>query len=235
MEISCVWEHNGQDTILHAVNFPGAFSRGNSLEQARGKMPLEIVSYLRWLGREAPTALTTAIVQEKTSALDIRDADSGVLFDAERLPMTQEEYAQGKSLAMKSAADFHALYQSIADKDTSCLPVRRCFYGNVSRTAEEMYQHTRNVNCYYFSEIGVEADNAGSIVDCRARGFAALERQEDYLRNPVFEGSYGEQWSLRKVLRRFVWHDRIHGKAMWRMAVKTFGAQSVDDVFCFRE
>ena len=35
---------------------------------------------------------------------------------------------------------------------------------------------------------------------------------EDFLKNPVISGSYGEEWSLRKLLRRFVWHDRIHAR-----------------------
>lgn len=233
MEIQCVWEHNGGDSILYAVNFVGAFSRGGSLEQALEKMPREVVSYSRWLGAEAPDVLTAAVVQEKASDLEIRDADSDVMFDLERLPMSGEEYARLKKLAMRSASDFHALYESIADKNTSCLPFRRSFYGDVPRTAEEMYRHTRDVNSYYFSEIGVTADNSGTIEECRARAFEALERQLGYLRNTVFDGSYGEEWSLRKVLRRFVWHDRIHAKAMWRMAVKTFGEKGADNVFRF--
>ena len=59
------------------------------------------------------------------------------------------------------------------------------------------------------------------------------EKQEDFLRNEVVIGSYDEAWSLRKVLRRFIWHDRIHAKAMYRMAVKTFGEGIVPDVFRF--
>lgn len=39
-------------------------------------------------------------------------------------------------------------------------------------------------------------------------------------------------WSVRKVLRRFVWHDRIHAKAMWKMMKKTFPEVQFDDVFC---
>lgn len=49
----------------------------------------------------------------------------------------------------------------------------------------------------------------------------------------VCVGSYGEEWSLRKVLRRFIWHDRIHAKAMYRMAIKTFGPDVVPNIFCF--
>ena len=119
------------------------------------------------------------------------------------------------------------------DKDKSILSPRETFYGTVPRTAEEMYQHTKNVNRYYFSEIGVNADNDGTILDCRKRGFALLERQPDFLTQPPRTGSYDEKWSLRKVLRRFVWHDRIHAKAMYRMALKTFGEHSVPDVFRF--
>lgn len=45
--------------------------------------------------------------------------------------------------------------------------------------------------------------------------------------------AYEEEWSLRKVLRRFIWHDRIHAKAMARMAAKTFGAGHFTDPFKF--
>ena len=60
-----------------------------------------------------------------------------------------------------------------------------------------------------------------------------MEKQEGFLQNAVVIGSYDEAWSLKKVLRRFLWHDRIHAKAMYRMAVKTFGEGSVPDVFRF--
>ena len=92
-----------------------------------------------------------------------------------------------------------------------------------------MDQHTKNVNAYYFGEIGVEAYNHGSIVECRRKGFEMLERQPNYLEMGVFEGSYGELWSLRKVLRRFIWHDRIHAKAMYRMGINTFDMSIIPD------
>lgn len=89
------------------------------------------------------------------------------------------------------------------------------------------------MNDYYFGEIGVYTDNAGTIFECRKKGFDLLEDSENYLNNRVFNGSYNEQWSLRKVLRRFIWHDRIHAKAMYKMARKTFGENSVENVFGF--
>ena len=234
MKIRCVWEHNGDDTLLYADNFAGAFTRGHTRETAVAKMRAEVLSYLRWRGTPAPCAAAEIeIVQEKSSGIDVRDADSDVLFESERAPLTMEEYLALKSLALKSARDFHALYESIPDKNRSCLPDRKTFYGPVPRTAEEMYRHTKSVNSYYFAEIDVTADNGGTILECRERGFSALESIPDFLTLPPCAGSYGEEWSLRKVLRRFIWHDRIHAKAMFRMAQKTFPDCQIPDVFKF--
>lgn len=232
MEIQCIWEHNGGDSLLYAGNLPGAYARGASRDEAMDKMAAQAAAYLAWKGGPAPRGLRPVVVQEKASGLAVSDADSDVLFDTERAPLTPAEYEPLKELALRSAADFLALYEAVPDKDKSCLPARVSFYGPVPRTAREMYEHTKNVNSYYFGEIGVEVGNEGSILEGRRRGFALLERQPGYLAAPARTGSFGEEWSLRKLLRRFIWHDRIHAKAMWRMAQKTFGAP-IANPFCF--
>ena len=231
--IKCVWEHNGNDTLLYAVDYIGAYTRGESLDVAKAKMPAEISSYLKWCGENTSNDFEIVITSEKVSDLNIKDADSDVLFESEKESLTAEEYKQLKSLALKSAKDFLALYESIPDKRATAISERKTFYGNVPRSADEMYEHTKNVNEYYFAEIDVDADNNGNIYECRKRGFEQLESKADYLNNAVIEGSYGEDWSLRKVLRRFIWHDRIHAKAMYRIAIKVFGAENVANPFCF--
>ena len=233
MTINCVWEHNGDDTLLYASDYIGAYTRGESLEIAKAKMPGEIISYLKWLGEDVTDSIEIIITQEKDSDLAIKDADSDVLFESEKAPLTTDEYEKLKALALKSAKDFLALYESIPDKSATAIAERKTFYGNVPRSADEMYEHTKSVNEYYFAEIDVDADNSGNIYECRKRGFEILETKPDYLNNSVIEGSYGEDWSLRKVLRRFIWHDRIHARAMYRMAVKVFGAENIANPFCF--
>jgi len=233
MNVKCVWEHNGNDSLLYSINFIGAYTRGKSREEALSKMPREINAYLRWTGECAHENICVEITQEKVSELRINDADSDVIFEEEKALLTFEEYTELKALAIKSADDFLRLYNTIPDVNKSALPIRGTFYGQAPRTAKEMYDHTKNVNDYYFAEIGIAADNLGTISECRKRGFAQLEMQSDFLTRGVVVGSYGEEWSLRKVLRRFIWHDRIHAKAMYRMAIRTFGDHSVSNVFCF--
>ncbi len=232
MKVNCVWEHNGNDTLLYAVDYIGAYTRGENLEIAIAKMPHEISSYLKWLGEDTSDSMEVVIVGEKDSDLAIKDADSNVLFENEKAPLTADEYEKMKALALKSSKDFLALYESIPDKSATAIVERKTFYGTVPRSADEMYEHTRNVNEYYFAEIDIDTDNSGNIYECRKRGFEILETKLDYLDNPVIEGSYGEDWSLRKVLRRFIWHDRIHARAMYRMAVKVFGAENIANPFC---
>lgn len=233
MKINCIWEHNGKDTLLYADNLVGAFTRGENIDAALGKMQQEVQSYAAWAGEKIDGDIRPVIVQEKDSELEIKDADSDVLFLSEEEPLTLQEYVKLRDLALKSAEDFLRLYEAIPEKNVSALPMRKTFYGQVPRTAEEMYIHTKNVNSYYFGEIGIEADNEGTILECRKRGFEKLENTEDFLNGRLQEGSYGEMWSVRKVLRRFIWHDRIHAKAMWKMAKKTFEGVEVENVFCF--
>lgn len=167
----CVWEHNGNDTLLYSVDCVGAYTRGSSLEAAMAKMSAEIEAYSLWLGQEYIHDTDIEIIQEKDCDLRIADADSDILFDTERAPLSREEYEELKALVLKSARDFYDLYSSISNKNESCLPHRQTFYGAVPRTAQEMYEHTKNVNSYYFAEIDIDVDNEGTIYDCRKRGF----------------------------------------------------------------
>lgn len=69
MIIHCVWEHNGSDTLLYATNFVGAYTRGESLEIAKAKMPQEIASYCSWLGMEAEGKAEIVIVGKNAPSL----------------------------------------------------------------------------------------------------------------------------------------------------------------------
>ncbi len=75
----CLWEHNGDDTILYSSNFVGAFTRGKSRSEAIQKMPSEIMSYLKWKGDLISDILSLRLFR-KASELTISDADSDVLL-----------------------------------------------------------------------------------------------------------------------------------------------------------
>lgn len=72
MIIKCVWEHNGNDSLLYSSNFVGAFTRGASREEVVGKMPQEMAAYLQWRGEPVPENFSIDIIQEKASTLSKR-------------------------------------------------------------------------------------------------------------------------------------------------------------------
>ena len=78
MKIRCIWEHNGNDSLLYAGNLAGAFTRGEAREVALGKMEDEVRAFLRWKGEDAPEKLEVVVAQECESGLDICDADSAL-------------------------------------------------------------------------------------------------------------------------------------------------------------
>jgi len=235
-QIRVVMEYNKDGYLLYAENYCGAFTRGKTKEAAVSKFPNEIRQYRHWIAgekKELEENYEVIIVQKKESNLQICDADSDVIFETEKYQLEKEEYEYLKKLAIKSAKDFEKLYASIPNKKYSTLKVRKTFYGSIPRTAEEMYTHTNNVTNYYVGEIGIKIDNIEDIVLNRIHAIECIEKLPNYLENKVFVGSYDEEWSLRKVLRRFIWHDRIHAKAMYRMATKTWSIEELENPFCF--
>lgn len=57
IKIRCVYEHNGENTILYANNFIDAYTRGASLHMAMEKMHQEVNAYLDWCGKSMDGAV----------------------------------------------------------------------------------------------------------------------------------------------------------------------------------
>ena len=225
-------EYNDKGCLLWSLDCPGAFARGESREEATAKFPADVTAFCRWAGWDCPTGPVEIVEEKYQPELKVEDADSDILFASERLPMTREEYEALRALVLKSAADFDALYKSVPDPDVPLGEARRTFYGEYPNTARAMYLHTNSVTAYYVGEAGAAVDSLPGFYENRLNGMAELETIPGFLQLPVTEGSYDELWSLRKVLRRFLWHDRIHARAMYRRA-KTIWGDRIADPFRF--
>ena len=226
-------EYSDKGCLLWSLDCPGAFARGATREEAIAKLPADVEAFCRWAGWKLPDGSVEIAEEKYQPEMKIEDADSDMLFESERRPLSQEEYEILRELVLKSARDFESLYASIPDPDAPLGEARSTFYGDYPNTARAMYRHTNSVTAYYVGEVGAEVDNLPGFYENRLNGLGALEQLPDFLDLPAVEGSYGELWSVRKVMRRFLWHDRIHAKAMYRMAVRVFGSAAVPNIFCF--
>lgn len=221
-------EYSDKGCLLWSLDCPGAFSRGKSREEAVAKLPADVEAFCRWAGWGTFSDGIEISEEKYQPDMKVEDADSDILFEEERLPMSKEEYETLRALVLKSARDFDTLYASIPDPDAPLGEARDTFYGDYPNTARKMCVHTNSVTAYYVGEVGAEVDNLPGFYENRVSGLTAIETCPDFLNLPVIEGSYDELWSLRKVLRRFLWHDRIHARAMYRRAKALWGDRIAD-------
>lgn len=227
-------EYSDRGCLLWSLDCPGAFARGASREEAAAKLPADVEAFCRWAGWAVPDGAVEVTEEKYQPEMQVEDADSDILFSSEKRPLTEEEYARLKELVLRSAADFERLYAAVPDPDAILGECRRTFYGEYPNTAHAMYDHTNSVTAYYVSEVGAEHENRPGFYENRVAGLEALEGVADLLTRPAEEGSYGEFWSVRKVMRRFLWHDRIHARALYRRARALWG-DAIPDPFRFEQ
>ena len=227
-----VLEYNEKGCLLWSLDCPGAFARGRSREEAAAKLSADVAAFCRWAGWPVPAGEVDMVQETYQPELRVEDADSDLLLPGEERPMTGEDYGSLRALVLRSARDLDALYASIPDPDAPLARPRETFYGEYPHTARKMFTHTNGVTAYYVGELGAEAETLPGCFENRLAGLSAVEELPGFLALPVMEGSYGELWSPRKALRRFLWHDRIHARAMYRRAKALWG-ENIADPFRF--
>jgi len=227
-------EYNEGGTMLFAVEYPGTFTRGRTREEALAKADREVGSYCAWAGVPGPATHGVQIIQETRTGAAVSDGDSAILLDGERRPLTDGEFELLRDRVLLSAGSFMELYDALPDPDAALTPTsRETFYGHVPCTPREMLVHVNNCARYYTKRIGIDLEN---VPDFIANRRTALERIAS-LGLPYSDRVFGtdELWTVHKVMRRFLWHDRIHAKAMYRGAVRRWGREAVADPFHFAE
>ena len=162
----------------------------------------------------------------------MEDADGNVLFSSERAPLTPEEYAPLRALVLKSAQCLDQLYAAIPDPEAPLGPERATFYGRCPNTARAMFDHVNNCTGYYIAGLGAECDILPGCCATRLGALAAAEALPGFLDMSPHQAEDGELWTPRKLLRRFLWHDRIHARAMFRRGRANWGEQ-IPDPFGF--
>jgi len=214
-------ETNGKGFIGFLVELPGAFVRGRSETEVLSKVHREAESYLDWLGISQVAPSQGSIVERHLCQLTVEDADSEILLSADRAPVTKDESSLLIGLARQSGKTFVSLYDSSGLKDwVDPARIRKTFYGQTPKTIQETFNHVEDTQRYYLSRIDLEVDIGRPFMDIRESCMEKVEELFQTRGNSAVYNVDGERWTLKKVLRRFTWHDRIHGKAITRILAK---------------
>ncbi len=225
-------ETNGKGFHGYLVELPGAFVRGSTEKQAVSKIPSEAESYLHWLGLERSSFPEAQIVQRHQCRLMVEDADNEILLHADRDVLSPRGYRDLVELVRFSGITFTLLYESAVMKDwVDEARDRRTFYGTNKKTIREIHDHVKRTQHYYLSRLNIpvvwkEREDFMEIRESYLDKTRLLLEKNDSSRVYVVDD---EEWTLKKVLRRFVWHDRIHGKAITRILEKQRGLGVIGD------
>ena len=229
--VSIAFETNGKGYLGFIGELPGTFIRGRTEEEALAKVDREVRSYLKWLSVNQNWCYNVVVVQRHRSSLMVEDADSEILLNADKAIMSDEEFKNCTDLAWYSGETFlkicsDAKFNDFVDETR----IRKTFYGENPKTIQEIFDHVKGCQYYYLSRTKIEFETKEEGF-MKIREFCLQELKELYRKNnnhAIFEID-NELWTLKKILRRFIWHDRIHGRAVTRILQKQKRLGMIDE------
>jgi hypothetical protein len=216
-------ETNGKGFMGFIFELPGSFVRGRKEEEVVAKVPAEARSYLEWLESRSKVSETVRVVQRHQCKLTVEEGDCEILLSSDQESVAPTEFTMLVELARYSGQTFWSLYKNSELKDwVDPAKKRSTFYGETPKTIEETYNHVNRTQYYYVSRAGIRSQEYSEPDFVRTRRYCLDQIQKMFVQNgnsQLFEVD-NEQWTLKKILRRFIWHDRIHGKAIVRILHK---------------
>ena len=223
-DYSMALETNGRGFIGFVVELPGAFVRGRSESEILSKVGIEAKSYLNWLGIQQASLGRGHVVQRHFCQLTVEDADSEILLTADKNPMNGEEFDRLAEIVLLSGKTFTSLYNQCQLKNwVDAARIRRTFYGENPASIQAIFNHVDSTQRYYLSRVGLDVAQGQSFLDTRGLSLEKIGELHRRKNNSLVYRVEGESWTVKKVLRRLVWHDRIHGKAITRILAKQKG------------
>lgn len=217
-----VFETNRLGYIAWPIGLDGSFVRGSGIEQIRRKRSKELEEWAAWLQRPDISVPDWHEILEETSA-QVQDGDTEILLSSDLDGYVDDaQLHQAFADAEVSSVQVDRIFsRCLAIKDrTDPLMQRTTFYGPTYATISDQYRHIIDTQHFYLQIIGTDATWAADSKLCDSRRIVIEALTELYSRignTVILDKDTGEEWTIRKVARRLIVHDRLHGRAMSRM------------------
>jgi predicted RNase H-like HicB family nuclease len=202
--------------ILYALDLPGCYSEGITEAEAIGNFPAAFTTYNEWLSGRGETvhdAPTLFEIAGRFASYTIANGyDVNGLFEPERAPPSREFVARCRRLLNYSGTELIGAAQAIpASRGNNALAAGE-------RSPRQVIEHVALAEYWYLSHFvdipkrvlanhptgslnQFEAVHGALInwlanIGCRQLGSVVMDREEE--------------WSVPKLLRRALWHERTH-------------------------
>lgn len=196
---------------------PGCFCEASSEAEAMARMPIAIAEYLAWLRShgEAPAQDDECAV-EVVERVEAPSGRSERVFSADRAPATEEDIQQAIRLMSYARADLYTLVSPLPERVLSWQPTPDKW------NIRGILAHIASADCYYRTSLldeQPELEPPRELFDLalqRERAIAHLRSLTKAQRAQLFHPNWpwradaDEEWTVRKALRRFIYHERFH-------------------------
>jgi hypothetical protein len=202
----------------------GLFVNMSSPRAALSALPGAIVGYLQWLERhgdlpDPPPGFTLAVTGRHRAACDLRWGDYQVLHEFERPPVAQEEVDRVLRWMGCMRLDTHRLIEWLPRAALSWTRPGQ------QRTIREHLYHLARAERWYLQRLdltplptlGRSRHPLRRLAHVRGLVARRLLRLAPAERARIIQID-GQWWSARKMLGRFLYHERYHLRSMARIA-----------------
>lgn len=213
-------ESHGGAALALILDLPGCFASGASRQEALEHLQQALTDYHAWLRRHddyTPEVHGPFVfdIKEMFQITHQDDYEINSFFSPDAEPATDEDIEWALALMGWQREDMLERVNGLSEEALDWKPS----HGLDALSIREHLDHIAQAEVWYMGRLDekppriVVADLPGPTLDRFQRvRQAAVMRVKTYpkeLRGRVFTHQ-GEQWSLRKALRRAVWHERDH-------------------------
>ena len=233
MTYSVVLEEADKGGIMAWVSdLPGCFARAPTRAEVEAKLPGAIRDFLLWRRSHGDAVdiedIEFEIVSHAVTPGDGADADTSIFLDADRAPLTENDWERIESWLKDSRQETLDFLRPWSDDALDWIPDR------AKRSLQQTLTHLAYVEYMYavwtFDLHSVEGLKeflswTRRLAADRMRELAA--RQDDRVTMADWAGAIDpEEWSARKAARRLLWHERLHLRSLLRHFGKTESTES---------
>jgi predicted RNase H-like HicB family nuclease/uncharacterized damage-inducible protein DinB len=217
--------------MAHVPELPGCIAVGETRDDAVAAIPAAIQRYLKWLARHDEEAATAdsafEVVEESRGFGPFDPGDKAALFAPDREPVTREEVAERLRLMAFSRQD---LLTAVEGLPATALSEEYTEGWSI----DTILRHVGGAEIWYVTRVAHDWQPDGysehraaanpidwlnwsrEVAAARLRELSAGERSGVF--HPTHYTDYPEEtWTARKVLRRFLEHEREHRAQIERL------------------
>lgn len=209
---------------------PGCYSRAPTFDEATSKVPMKIREFLDWLRKHGEQVsddhyeVSTEVSEVITGKWPVNLGDSQALFKSDLRPLDEEEVRRCIRYVKYAREDLIQLYLNAPEDALEWKPDE-----STPRHIKRIAEHVAEVDLFYLERLGPRRFKKWPLNFLETSNELAIMRlsnlSDDEVNCSVSHHPPGgwtgtaepEGWTARKVLRRFVWHERLHSATVSKL------------------